>query len=54
MLHNLAVARLGARASNGLTPLMADIDDPDVLLQAGKRLMAGATASELAEVLHGQ
>ena len=53
MLHNLAVARLGAQASNGLTPLMADIDDPDVLLQAGKRFMAGASASELAEVLHG-
>ena len=34
MLYDLAVARLGARASNGLTPLMADIDDPDVLLQA--------------------
>ena len=54
MLQDLALARLGAQASSGLTPLMADVDDPDVLLQAGKRLMAGATATELVEVLHGQ
>ena len=51
MLNDLAVARLGAQASEGLATLAANVDDPEVLLQAGKRLVAGATANELADVL---
>ncbi len=54
MLNDLAVARLGTQASEGLATLAANVDDPEVLLQAGKRLVAGATANELADVLRSR
>ena len=53
LLGELAAARLGG-AAEGLKPLLVDVDDPELLARVGRRLMEGASATDLTDMLVGR